>query len=62
MDLPAGPEYVLGPGDSAATIAMMYGLPVSAIKDANPSVNFNKLKPGDAITIPRSPFSPSASP
>jgi LysM repeat protein len=54
--------YVLGPGDSAATIAMMYGLPVSAIKAANPSVNFNKLKPGDAITIPKSPFSPSTQP
>jgi LysM repeat protein len=54
--------YVLGPGDSAATIAMMYGLPVSAIKAANPQVDFNKLKPGDAITIPKSPFTPSTSP
>jgi LysM repeat protein len=54
--------YVLGPGDSAATIAMMYGLPVSAIKAANPQVDFNKLKPGDAVTIPKSPFTPSTSP
>ena len=44
--------YVLGPGDSAATIALMYGLPVSAIKAANPKVDFNRLKPGVAITIP----------
>lgn len=54
--------YVLGPGDSAATIALMYGLPVSAITAANPSVNFNRLKPGDAIIIPKSPFTPNSSP
>jgi LysM repeat protein len=60
--IPPRKVYVLGPGDSAATIAMMYGLPVSAIKAANPKVDFNKLKPGVAITIPRSPFSPTSSP
>jgi LysM repeat protein len=48
--------YVLGPGDSVATIALMYGLPVSAIKAANPRVDFNRLKPGEAIIIPKSPF------
>jgi LysM repeat protein len=64
-DLPVIPPkkvYVLGPGDSAATIALMYGLPVSAIKAANPKVDFNRLKPGDAVTIPGSPFSPASSP
>jgi len=54
--------YVLGPGDSAATIALMYGLPVSAIKAANPRVDFNKLRPGVAITIPQSPLAPGTSP
>ncbi len=54
--------YVLGPGDSANTIALMYGLPVAAIKAANPKVDFNKLKPGQAITIPPSPFLPQGSP
>jgi LysM repeat protein len=54
--------YVLGPGDSAATIALMYGLPVSAITAANPNVNFNRLKPGDAIIIPKSPFTPNSGP
>jgi LysM repeat protein len=54
--------YVLGPGDSAATIALMYGLPVSAIKAANPKVDFNRLRPGTAITIPSSPFTAPASP
>jgi LysM repeat protein len=62
--LPPPPKkvYVLGPGDSAATIAMMYGLPVSAITAANPQVNFNRLKPGDAIIIPKSPFAPGFAP
>ena len=54
--------YVLGPGDTAGTIALMYGLPASAIKAANPTVDFNKLRPGVAITIPKSPFTPSSSP
>jgi len=54
--------YVLSAGDSAATIALMYGLPVSAIKAANPKVDFNKLKPGVAITIPPGPWTPATSP
>lgn len=61
--LPPQPKkvYVLGPGDSAQTIALMYGLPVSAITAANPGVNFNRLKPGVPITIPPSPFSSAPS-
>ena len=43
--------YVLSAGDSAATIALMYGLPVSALKAANPKVDFNRLKPGVAALI-----------
>ena len=65
QDLPPEPPvippknvYVLGPGDTAFTIGMMYGLPVAAIKAANPKVDFNKLKPGVVITIPKSPFPP----
>ena len=54
--------YVLSAGDSAATIALMYGLPVSAIKAANPKVDFNRLKPGTAITIPPTPWTPANSP
>jgi hypothetical protein len=54
--------YVLGPGDSAETIALMYGLPASAIRAANPRVNFSKLRPGTPITIPPSPLSPLSAP
>jgi LysM repeat protein len=61
--LPPQPKKVpvLGPGDSLATIAAMYGLPESAIKAANPKVDFKKLKPGMSITIPPSPFSSAPS-
>ena len=61
--LPIQPKKVpvLGPGDSLATMAAMYGLPESAIKAANPKVDFRKLKPGMSITIPPSPFSSSPS-
>jgi len=54
--------YVLGSGDSAATIATMYGLPISAIKAANPKVDFNRLRPGTAITIPPGPWTPANQP
>ena len=54
--------YVLGPGDTATTIALMYGLPVNALKAANPKVDFNKLKPGVPITIPPSPFTAPSPP
>jgi LysM repeat protein len=60
--VPPKKVYVLGAGDSAATIALMYGLPESAIRAANPRVNFDRLKPGVAITIPQSPFMPASSP
>ena len=61
--LPPQPKKVpvLGPGDSLATIAAMYGLPEGAIKAANPKVDFKKLKPGMSITIPPSPFSSAPS-
>ena len=60
--IPPKKVYVMGAGDSAASIAMMYGLPVNAIKAANPKIDFNRLKPGDAITIPNSPFAPGPRP
>ncbi|MCX6915005.1 MAG: LysM domain-containing protein [Verrucomicrobia bacterium] len=61
--LPIQPKKVpvLGPGDSLATMAAMYGLPESAIKAANPKIDFRRLKPGMSITIPPSPFSSSPS-
>jgi LysM repeat protein len=49
---PAKRTHVVRPGDSAAVVALLYGLPVGALRAANPNVNFSKLKPGDSLTIP----------
>jgi LysM repeat protein len=53
---------VLGPGDSAASIATMYGIPVNAIRAANPNIDISRLKPGDAITIPANALTPPGRP
>ena len=61
---PAPPKktHVVRPGDSAAVVALIYGLPVSALRAANPQLNLNRLKPGDTLTIPRSPLTPLSVP
>ncbi len=50
--------YTLRQGDTLPVIALIHGVPVSAIQAANPNVNFSRLKPGDTITIPRSALGP----
>ncbi len=50
--------YTLRPGDSPAIIGMIYGVPESAIRAANPNVDFNRIRPGDSILIPRNAMSP----
>jgi hypothetical protein len=54
--------FVLGPGDSAATISTLYGVPVSALRAANPNIDVNRLKPGDTINIPQNAFAPGGLP
>jgi LysM repeat protein len=44
--------YVMRPGDNVAVVSLIYGVPVSAIRQANPNVNFRRLKPGDVLQIP----------
>ena len=44
--------HVVRPGDTPAVLALVYGVPVSALKAANPRVNFGRLQPGQALTIP----------
>ena len=44
--------FTLGPGDSAATISILYGVPVNALRAANPNVDINRLRPGDTIYVP----------
>ena len=44
--------FTLGPGDTPAVVSMIYGVPISALRQANPRLNFNRLRPGDTIAIP----------
>jgi hypothetical protein len=41
---------------------MIYGVPESAIRAANPNVDFRRLRPGDSINIPRNALNPLAAP
>lgn len=56
---PVRRTYTLRPGDTASVVAMIYGVPESAIRAANPNVDFARLRPGDAINLPRAAFTPS---
>ena len=50
------------PGDNLSLVSLLYGVPMAAIRQANPNINFARLKAGDAIIIPpsaqASPFGP----
>jgi LysM repeat protein len=59
---PVRRTYTLRQGDTAAVVGMIYGLPESVIRAANPNVDFNRLRPGDAINIPRSGLPPMPAP
>jgi hypothetical protein len=54
--------YTIRPGDSPAVVGMIYGIPESAIRAANPNVDFSQLRPGDSITIPRTGMAPTGAP
>ncbi|HZV33731.1 MAG TPA: LysM peptidoglycan-binding domain-containing protein [Verrucomicrobiae bacterium] len=49
---PSATEYVITKGDTYYSIAKKYGLKMSDIKAANPSVNPSKLKVGQKIELP----------
>jgi len=46
--------YTIIPGDTVAVVSALYGVPISAIREANPGVDFTKLQPGDSIFVPKS--------
>ena len=50
--------YTLLPGDTPAVVSMIYGVPLSALRQANPRLNLNRLRPGDSLVIP--PIDPAA--
>lgn len=55
---PVRRTYTIQPGDSLAVVAMIYGVPASAIRNANPNLDLNRLQPGTTLTIPRTTTTP----
>jgi len=62
--LPPNPvrRYTVRPGDNAAVIGMIYGVPESAIRAANPGVDFSRIQPGASIRIPQNAMPPAIAP
>lgn len=44
--------HVATPGQTIAHLSLTYGVRMSAIREANPGVNFGQLKPGQTVIIP----------
>jgi LysM repeat protein len=44
--------HVLANGESLSVLARLYGVDPSALRAANPNLNFDKLKAGDSVTVP----------
>lgn len=63
--LPSTPvrrSYTLRQGDTPAVISLIHGVPESAIRAANPNLDFNRLRPGDSVTIPQGALQPAGAP
>ena len=54
--------YTLQSGDSAAVVSLIFGVPISALREANPRTDVNKLRPGDTLFIPPNPMAPQPPP
>ncbi len=50
---PPLPTHTVKAGESVGNISQLYGVPINALRAANPDINLNNLKPGDSINIPR---------
>jgi hypothetical protein len=59
---PTRRTYTLRQGDSPAVVGMIYGIPESALRAANPNIDFSRLRPGDSIYVPRSGLNPATTP
>lgn len=46
--------HTIGLGEDIVRVSLYYGVAAAVIRDANPGVDFTKLKPGDSIVIPPS--------
>jgi hypothetical protein len=72
QDLPPDPSanptpprprvHLVLPGDSLATMSLMYGVPSRDILAANPNLDFSRLRPGDSLNIPSTALRPGPPP
>ena len=44
--------YVLGVGETIASVAMRYGVTIAQLRAANPDIDLRRLRPGDALQVP----------
>ncbi|MDW8309115.1 MAG: LysM domain-containing protein, partial [Verrucomicrobiales bacterium] len=44
--------HVLKPGENLNFLARLYGVNPGDLRAANPELNFERLKPGDAVKVP----------
>ncbi len=51
--MPPRRTYTVRTGDTLSVMSMIHGVPINAIKAANPNVDFSRLRPGDVINVPR---------
>jgi LysM repeat protein len=53
---PSAPKktHVIQPGDTVGSVSFQYGVSMSALREANPGLDFSRLKPGDSISVPPS--------
>ena len=71
QDLPPSPPgapttppkktYVVRPGDSASVVSLIYGIPVAALRAANPNTDLGRLRPGESLNIPQADLPPKPS-
>ena len=59
---PPRKTYTVRPGDSASVVSMIYGIPVNALRAANPNKDLTRLKPGDSLNIPPGSAPPAPPP
>jgi hypothetical protein len=55
---PPKKTYVVRPGDSASVVSMIYGVPVGALRAANPNMDLSRLRPGESLNIPTANLPP----
>ena len=51
-------QHVMAPFETLGLLSIRYGVGLSALREANPGVDINRLRPGTVINIPQAPTQP----